>query len=82
MKIFMVYKKYIDFIMNETQTSLYGFTKSKKLIKEFKEERDMNLFMILEKHITEEEYIDFSIKLPNSSCKSLFNFVFLPLYLL
>ena len=62
MKISMIYKKYIDFIVNETQTSLYGFTKSKKLIKEFKEERDMNLFVILEKHISEEEYVDFSIK--------------------
>ena len=57
MKIFMIYKKY-----NENQISIYGFTKSKKLIKEFKEERDMNLFVILEKHITENEYVDFSIK--------------------
>lgn len=57
MRFFMIYKKH-----GENGIYPYGFTNSKKFIKEFKEERDMNLFIILEKHISEEEYRDFSIK--------------------
>ena len=54
MKVYFIYQK----LENLTPT-LYGFTRDKKLVKEFKEQRKMKYYSIVEKDLSEHEFKDF-----------------------
>ena len=60
MKLYLIYR------MNRTsqiERHLYAFTKNKNYIKRFKEERDMEIFLIKEESMDKEKYRDLSLKM-------------------